>query len=241
MKNIRIYLLLLLHTSIHAQTENTATEFFSVGGGINTSFITGASSELQITYLKNYQKELNTLNYNTTINTLPKISYSFGANYGIPFNDKLMCYTGFSYSPRGFTQNFNTSLNGTLIQKNKFTLTTNYWDFHFGLRHRSKNGIIADLGVMIWYNILDKVEIETTDYTNGNEVTTKTNVLMQDYYGALRNIFPLAAFVNVGYQSKWWLVLLETNYSGNIFLNSDIDLSYFTIGLKSQFVISLQE
>ncbi|MCX6181601.1 MAG: hypothetical protein NT150_06720 [Bacteroidetes bacterium] len=232
-----LIILLLFTATVFARDIKTATNFFSINAGLSSSFITGASFYQHQKFMNNYRTELNALNYKVSSSILPTSAISVGIKYGIPFNDKIMIFTGLFYTPRGYTENFSISDSTGLIDKSKFQMIANYWDFYLGLKYKNSGGITLGIGAMSMYNTKDLIKIKRTKLQSGTEVSTETQQLFNEYYNAQRDIFPIAPFICVGYEQRWWNVELESSYSSNIFLATEVEMNFVSVNLKAGFVM----
>jgi len=232
-----LLLLCVINASLYARDKVTATNFLSFSVGLTSSFIGGATAYQQSKFLDAYQTELSGLKYNVSASILPTTALSFGVKYGIPFNDKIMIFTGLNYTERGFTENFNIATSAGPIAQYQFQMIANYWDLYFGLKYKNETGITLGIGLLTMYNVKDQINIKRTDYSNGKGTTTNTQEYFHDYYQVPRNLFPAAPFVSVGYEQKWWQVELETSYTSNIFLATAVEMNFITVGLKTSFIL----
>ncbi|MFM7023990.1 MAG: hypothetical protein ACKOXB_13545 [Flavobacteriales bacterium] len=232
-----LFALCLMPAFLFARDKTTATNFFTMNAGISSSFITGASFYQHNQFMKTYEAELLGLGYKVNSSILPKTTFTMGIKYGVPFNDKIMIYTGLFYTPRGFTENFSISDKNGLVEKYKFEMEANYWDLHFGLKYKSENGITLGIGGMATYNVKDIVKIDRTIMNGSQEVKTSEEKLFVEYYLVQRNIFPAAPFINLGFEQRWWNIELETSYSTNIFLATEMEMNFVSVNLKSGFVL----
>jgi hypothetical protein len=224
--------------SLHARDKETSTNFFSFNTGISSSFISGASFYQHNKFMDTYQTELTGLKYNVSSSILPTTSATFGVKYGIPFNDKIMIFTGLFYTPRGFTENFKMSDNTGLIAQYQFQMIANYWDFYLGLKYKNTSGITLGIGAVMMYNTKDLIKIKRSNISNGKEVnTTTTEQLFNQYYGVQRDLFPAAPFISIGYEQRWWNIELESSYSTNIFLAADVEMTFISVNLKAGFLL----
>lgn len=228
---------LSLHSSLFARDKTTATNFFSLNAGVSSSFITGASFYQHKKFMDAYQKELSSLKYNVSSSILPTTTASFGVKYGIPFNDKIMIFAGLFYTPRGFTENFSISDSVGLIEKYQFQMVANYWDLYLGLKYKNPSGITLGIGAIAMYNVKDIVKIKKTTLVGGKEETTNSEQLFIQYYNVQRDLFPAAPFISVGYEQRWWNVELESSYTTNIFLATEVEMNFVSVNLKAGFVL----
>ena len=215
----------------------TASHFFSFNAGVSSSFISGATGDQHVQFLQHYASELQGKKFDITSSLLPATTPSFGIKYGIPFNDKMMLYTGLFYTPRGFTEKFKVSSNNVAISEYRFNLASNYWDLYLGLKYKNNSGVTLTLGAMAMYNVKDIITITRTTVVNGKNVDNTTTSLVQDYYLAQRDLFPIASFVGIGFEQRYWSIDLESSYSSNLFLATEVEMNFINVNLRSTFLL----
>ncbi len=237
-QHISLIVLCIFCTSSYARDKETATNFFSFNLGVSSSFITGASFYQHNKFMQTYQTELSGLKYNVSSSILPTTTATFGVKYGIPFNDKIMIFTGLFYTPRGFTESFKMSDSTGLIAQYQFQMIANYWDFYLGLKYKNSSGVTLGIGAVMMYNVKDIIKIKRSTISNGKETgTTTSEQLFNQYYGVPRDLFPVAPFISIGYEQRWWNIEVESSYTTNIFLATDVEMNFISVNLKAGFLL----
>lgn len=212
-------------------------KFITFYGGFSSSNSFGEYGTERNYFLKDFVEINNERDLTAKIN--PRNSYNLGSTFGVQFNTHIYFGLNVEYSKLGHKERFITRKDGELKSNYKIDLNMDYLKSGIQIILFHPKNFKLHFGYSSNYSLNDEIIIKQYE---GNELTSKENLLFHEYYKSGKKYFLGALEYGIGYNYKSFGIDLNLSYSSNAFLlqthnihflSSRLNFTYYLIKNKN--------